>query len=115
MTAEQRTKFNEMTVEYREVLDIIFGKTNIDCIFKMEKSIENFWAASFVRIIKAKSFFEHRFPNGFPNEIAPEITQISGAFNMSEKRSFSEQYSGFQTYNIFLLPCSSLSGQLYII
>lgn len=42
MTAEQRTKFNEMTVEYREVLDIIFGKTNIDCIFKMEKSIENF-------------------------------------------------------------------------
>lgn len=35
MTAEQQERFNKMTVEYREVLDIIFGKTNIDCIFNM--------------------------------------------------------------------------------
>ena len=32
-----------------------------------------------------------------------------------EKRSFSEQCSGFQTYNMILLPCSSLSGQLYMV
>ena len=29
------------------------------------------------------SFSELRFPNGFPNEIAPEIMQISGAYLVS--------------------------------
>lgn len=33
MAEEQQEKFNKMTVEYREVLEKIFGKTNIDCIF----------------------------------------------------------------------------------
>ena len=53
---------------------------------------------------------------GMAEVTLPEITQISGDFNMSEKRSFFEQYSGLQTYNIFFSPpCSSLLGQLYII
>lgn len=36
MTGEQRAKFNDMAVEYREVLEIVFGKTNIDCLFNLE-------------------------------------------------------------------------------
>lgn len=40
-----------------------------------------------------RCFSEHRFPNGFPNENTPEIKQIPGAFNMFEKRSFSERQS----------------------
>ena len=37
-----------------------------------------------------RCFSEHRFPNGFPNEITPEITMISGAFYISVKRTFFE-------------------------
>ena len=40
-----------------------------------------------------RCFSEHRFPNGFPNENTPEITQIPGAFYVFFKRSFSERQS----------------------